>query len=73
MYAKNFLNQIGEVKKKDSSMVLNDAQKGTIVGATIGAGIGIFIAFGRGKNMLLGALVGSVIGGAISRAFIVKK
>jgi uncharacterized protein YcfJ len=73
MYAKNFLNQIGEVKKKDTNMVLNDAQKGTIVGATIGAGIGIFIAFGRGKNMLLGALVGSVIGGAISRAFIVKK
>jgi uncharacterized protein YcfJ len=73
MYAKNFLNQIGDIKKKDSNMVLNDIQKGTIVGSTIGAGIGVFIAFGRGKNMLLGALIGSVIGGAISRAFIVKK
>ncbi len=61
---------------EETSEDKNEYRQGEIipmVGATIGAGIGIFIAFGRGKNMLLGALVGSVIGGAISRAFIVKK
>lgn len=73
MYAKSFLNQIGEVKKKDTATVLNEAQKGTIVGGTIGAGVGMFIAFGRKKNLLMGALIGGLIGGAISRAFIVKK
>lgn len=67
------MNQIGEIKSKDTNTVLNEAQKGTIVGGTIGAGIGMFIAFGRKKNLLMGALIGGLVGGAISRTFIIKK
>lgn len=73
MYAKNFLNSIGEAKKKDSNTVIGEATKGTMVGAAIGAGVGLFIGFGRKKNLLLSAFIGAVIGGGISRAFIVKK
>ena len=73
MYAKKFLKTIGETKAKDTNTVLSDATKGTMVGATIGAGVGLFIGFGRKKNLLMSAFVGAVIGGAISRAFIVKK
>jgi len=75
MYAKNFLNQVGDVKAKakDPSKVLTDSAKGTMVGATIGAGIGVFIGFGRNKNLLMSGFIGAIIGGAISGVFIVKK
>ena len=72
MYAKSFLNQVGEVKSKDANTVLNETTKGTMVGAAIGAGIGIFIGFGREKSLLMSGFIGAVIGGAISRVFIVK-
>ena len=54
-------------------MVLNDAMKGTMVGATIGGGVGLLIGLGRKQNLLMSASIGAFIGGAISRAFIVKK
>lgn len=73
MYAKKFLKAVGETKKKDTNMVLNDATKGTMVGAAIGAGIGAFLAFGRKKNVLLGGFIGGALGGIVSRAFIIKK
>ncbi len=73
MYAKEFLKAVGENKKKDNATILNDVTKGTMVGAAIGAGVGLFIGFSRHKNLLLSAFIGSVIGGGISRAFIVKK
>ncbi|MBM3201791.1 MAG: hypothetical protein FJZ56_05230 [Chlamydiae bacterium] len=73
MYAKKFLKTIGDTKAKDTNTVLTDAMKGTMVGATIGGGIGLLIGFGRKKNLLMSALIGAFIGGAISRAFIIKK
>lgn len=73
MYAKKFLNQVGEVKSKDTSTILNDMTKGTVVGAAIGAGVGLFIGFGRKKNLLMSAFIGSVLGGGLTRLFIVKK
>jgi hypothetical protein len=73
MYAKQFLNNIGQTKKKDSNTIISDATKGTMVGATIGAGIGLFIGFGRKQNLLLSAFIGSVVGATISRVFINKK
>jgi uncharacterized protein YcfJ len=73
MYAKDFLNNIGETKKKDNATIINDITKGTVVGALIGAGVGLYIGFSRHKNLLLSSFIGSVIGGGISRAFILKK
>jgi len=70
MYAKNFLKVIGETKAKDTNTIISEQTKGTIVGAGIGGGIGLFIGFGRKKNLLLSAFIGAVIGGAISRVFI---
>jgi uncharacterized protein YcfJ len=73
MYAKNFLDQISEVKKKDTNTVISDATKGTVVGSTIGGGIGLLIGFSKDKNLLLCGFVGAVMGGLISRIFITKK
>lgn len=69
MYAKNYLKAFSEVKKKEKT-ILTEATKGTIVGSSIGAGIGLFIGFGRHKNLLMSGFIGAVIGGAISRIFI---
>jgi hypothetical protein len=73
MYAKNFLNQVGEVKKKDTNTIISETTKGTMVGASIGAGLGLFIGFGRQKDLLMSAFIGAVIGGTISRVFMIKK
>jgi len=72
MYAKKFLNNIGETKAKDTNTIITDSTKGTMVGASIGAGIGLFIGFGRKQNLLMSAFIGAIIGGAISRIFIKK-
>ena len=73
MYAKNFLNQVGEVKKKDTNTIISETTKGNMVGASIGAGLGLFIGFGRQKDLLMSAFIGAVIGGTISRVFMIKK
>ncbi len=73
MYAKNFLNKIGETKTKDTKEIFDDITKGTLVGAAIGAGIGIYIGLTRKKSLLLSGFIGAAIGGGISRVFITKK
>jgi uncharacterized membrane protein YeaQ/YmgE (transglycosylase-associated protein family) len=75
MYAKNFLNSIDEVKAKsnNTTAVLSESTKGTMVGAAVGCGVALFIGFYRKKNLLMSGFIGAVIGGAVSRAFIVKK
>ena len=72
MYAKDFLNSIGDLKAKSNktNTVISESTKGTMVGASIGCGIGLFIGFGRKKNLLLSGFIGAIIGGAISNAFI---
>ena len=70
MYAKQFLKATGEAKKKDTATVLSEATKGTFTGAAIGATIGMFIGFGRGKSLLLSGFIGAAIGGAVSKVFI---
>jgi hypothetical protein len=72
MYAKRFINSIGEVKSKDTNTIITESTKGTMVGASIGAGIGLFIGFGRKQNLLMSAFIGAIIGGSISRIFIKK-
>jgi len=70
MYVKNYLKSVEGVKAKDTNTVITEATKGTMVGAAIGAGVGIFIGFGRNKNLLMSGFVGAIIGAAISRVFI---
>lgn len=73
MYAKKFLNAVSEEKSKNTTTVINDLTKGTMTGAAIGAGIGLYIGFGRQKNLLMSGFLGAIMGGAISRIFITKK
>lgn len=73
MYAKKFLNAVNEEKSKSTTTIINDLTKGTMTGAAIGAGIGIYIGFSRDKNLLMTGFLGAILGGAISRIFIVKK
>jgi len=73
MYAKKFLNNIGEIKNKDTNTIISESTKGVIVGASIGGMVGLLIGFGRKQNLILSAFIGSVIGGSISKIFITKK
>ena len=73
MYFKKYLNQVGEIKAMDTNKVLNESTKGVMTGAAIGSGIGLMIGFGRKKNLLLSAFIGSVVGGIVSKVFINKK
>ena len=72
MYAKRFLNNIGEIKRKDSNTIITDSTKGVMIGASVGAGIGLIIGFSRKKSLLMSAFIGSVIGGALSKEFTQK-
>jgi uncharacterized membrane protein YeaQ/YmgE (transglycosylase-associated protein family) len=72
MYAKRFLNNIGEIKSKDTNTIITDSTKGVMIGASVGAVIGLTIGFGRKKNLIMSAFIGSIIGGAISRVFVKK-
>jgi len=73
MYAKDFLNQLGDVKSKDTNTIISETTKGTMVGAGIGAGLGLLIGFSKEKNLLMSGFIGAVIGGALARVFINKK
>ena len=73
MYFKKYLNQVGEVKKKDTNTILSESTKGVMTGAAIGGGLGVLIGFGRQKNLLLSGFIGSIIGGMVSKVFINKK
>jgi hypothetical protein len=73
MYYKKFITDVKDIKSKDTNKILTETTKGTLVGAAIGAGFGILIGIGRGKNLLISGFIGSVIGGGISRIFLTKK
>jgi hypothetical protein len=73
MYAKKFLNNVGEEKKKDANTIITEITKGTMVGATIGGGLGLLIGLTKQKNILLSVLIGSVVGGLVSKVFINKQ
>jgi uncharacterized membrane protein YeaQ/YmgE (transglycosylase-associated protein family) len=73
MYAKRFLNQVGETASKDTNTILTESTKGTIVGAAIGGGIGLFFGFSKQKSLLMSGFIGATIGGVLSRIFINKK
>ena len=64
MYFKQYINQIGESKTKDSNKILADTTKG----AGIGGLVGILVGLARRKNIVLSAFIGSVVGAAISKA-----
>jgi len=72
MYAKNFVTEVQEISKKDTKQILDDLTKGTIVGTGIGTLCGVIIGFSKGKNLILSALIGGVIGAVVTRAFINK-
>lgn len=71
MYFKQFIDNIKDVKRKDTNTILNDTTKGALVGSAIGGSIGLVIGIAKRKNLLLSIFIGSVIGGSIST--IIKK
>jgi len=73
MYAKKFLNNVGEVKSKDTNTIISESTKGVITGATIGGLVGLVVGLGRKKNLLLTAFIGSLVGGSLTKIFLTKK
>jgi len=73
MYAKKFLNNVGEVKSKDTNTIISESTKGVITGSTIGGLVGLVVGLGRKKNLLLTAFIGSLVGGSLTKIFLTKK
>lgn len=73
MYFKKFLNDVKDLKAKDTSKIVGDKTKGALVGAGIGGVIGLTIGFVKKKNLLFSTMVGAVLGAGISRAIKTKK
>ena len=72
MYFKKFVNDVKDLKSKDTSKLLSDKTKGGLVGAGIGGLIGLTIGAIKKKNLLFSAMVGAVLGAGMSRAINIK-
>jgi len=69
--AKDILDKVKELKSKSDSMALKKT-KGTVVGAFIGMGGGLLIAYTRGYNLISSAFVGALLGGVVSQILLPK-
>lgn len=69
---KQYLDNVKEKSSMDSNAILNEAMKGSLMGTTIGGGVGLFIGYSRNQNLLLSFVIGSLIGGTLSVIFIKK-
>jgi hypothetical protein len=67
MLAKNFINEINSIKKKDTNSTITQTTKNYMLGATIGGSLGLVIGFVTKKNLLLSAFIGGVAGAGISK------
>jgi len=72
MYAKSFITEVQDTSKKDAKQILDELTKGTLVGTGIGSLCGVVIGFSKGKNLVISALIGGVVGAVVTRAFINK-
>ena len=71
MYAKDLLkNNLTGTTKSD---VMKEITTGSFVGASIGVGIGLYLAYKREKSYLLYAFIGLLAGGVVTRVFIAPK
>jgi len=73
MYFKKFLNNVEELKAKDTTKILSESTKGALVGAGIGGVMGLLIGVAKKKNLLFSAMLGAVLGAGMSRAINFKK
>lgn len=69
MYLKKYLNQTEEIKNKKADVVISENTKGSMTGAVIGAGVGLYVGYSRQYNLLMSGFVGSLIGVFVSKAF----
>jgi outer membrane lipoprotein SlyB len=73
MYFKKFLNEVGELKEKDTTKILSESTKGALVGAGIGGVMGLLIGIAKKKNIMFTTMLGAVLGAGMSRAISFKK
>jgi hypothetical protein len=69
-YAKDILTNAEQAVNK--KVYLSEIAKGTAFGGAAGALIGLTYAHFRDKNIYIHAIAGMLIGGIISRLFIIK-
>ena len=73
MYAKNMIDGIKSTSQKSTNSVITEKTKGTATGSLIGGGIGLMFAYQRRANLIIGAFLGALAGGFITRMFIDKQ
>lgn len=73
MYAKNLIDGIKTTSQKSTNSVITEKTKGTATGSLIGGGVGLVFAYQRRTNLIMGAFLGALAGGVITRVFIDKQ
>lgn len=66
----SIIDRVKATKSADKDQLLMEKSRGTITTTLIGAGLGLFIAYNRKYNLLLGAIMGATIVGVASNFFI---
>lgn len=72
-YAKDILGKNKSEREKDPDDYLTEKMRGTTTGTIVGALIGVIYTYKRKQSVLMGAFLGGLAGGVITRLFITKK
>jgi len=71
-YGKDMLDKITSNKNKDGNQLILEQTRGALKGSAIGLFLGLYIAHSRNFNLVVGASVGAILGGLVTKFFISK-
>lgn len=71
-YGQELLDKINTNKTKSGNDVIKEQTEGTLKGSAIGLFLGLYFAHTRNFSLVIGASVGALIGGFITKQFIKK-
>jgi uncharacterized membrane protein len=69
-YGQDLLDKINVNKNKDANDIIKEQTKGTIRGSAIGLFLGLYFAHTRNFSLVIGAGVGALVGGFITKQFL---
>jgi hypothetical protein len=72
-YGQDMLDKLKSNKDKDGNELILEKTKGTFTGSAIGLAIGLYLAYSKKSNLVMGAFLGAALGGLITSFFITPK
>ena len=71
-YGQDLLDKINTNKTKSGNEIIKEQTKGTLTGSAIGLFLGLYFAHSRNFSLVIGAGVGALIGGFITKQILKK-